>query len=47
MALADQIKKLISSPKGRQAIERGRRELSKPENQKKIRDLMGKVNKRR
>lgn len=42
MPLVDKIKSFISSPKGRQLIEKGRREASKPENQARIRKLMNK-----
>jgi len=47
MAMTDKIKSLLNSPKGRQAMQRGRQELSKPQNQQKIRNLLGKVSKRR
>ncbi|HYP45332.1 MAG TPA: hypothetical protein VEQ66_09085 [Propionibacteriaceae bacterium] len=47
MAFADKIKSLVNSPKGQQAIQRGRAELSKPENQRKIRTLLNRVGKRR
>jgi hypothetical protein len=47
MAMSDKIKSLINSPKGRQAMERGRQELSKPENQQKLRNLLTKVGKKR
>ena len=40
MALTDKIKSFMSSPKGRQLMDRGQRELSKPENQQKIRKLL-------
>ena len=47
MAMSDKIKSLLNSPKGRQAMERGQQELSKPENQQKIKNLLGKVTKKR
>jgi hypothetical protein len=47
MAMADKIKSFLNSPKGRQVMERGQRELSKPENQRKIRALFDKVSKKR
>jgi hypothetical protein len=47
MAMSDKIKSFLSSPKGRQVVERGQRELSKPENQQKIKNLLNKVNKKR
>jgi UDP-N-acetylglucosamine:LPS N-acetylglucosamine transferase len=46
MALTDKIKSLLNSPKGKQAMERGRQELSKPENQQKIKNLLNKGKKR-
>jgi len=46
MAMSDKIKSLLNSPKGRQAMERGQRELSKPENQQKIKNLLNKGKKR-
>ena len=47
MALADKLKSFLNSPAGRQALQRGRRELSKPENQQKIKNLITKVSKKR
>jgi hypothetical protein len=47
MAMSDKIKSLLNSPKGRQAMERGQRELSKPENQQKLKNLLNKVGKKR
>lgn len=47
MAITDRIKSLVNSPKGQQAIQRGRQELSKPENQRKLKSLLSRVNKRR
>lgn len=47
MAITDKIKSFLSSPKGKQAMERGRSELSKPENQQKIKNLLNKVNKKK
>jgi hypothetical protein len=41
MALADKIKGFIRSPQGKQAMERGRQELSKPETQRKLKKLLG------
>ncbi len=40
MSLTTKLKSFLQSPKGQQAIDRGRRELSKPENQAKIRNLL-------
>jgi hypothetical protein len=47
MAMSDKIKSFLNSPKGRQVIQRGQQELSKPENQQKIKNLLGKVTKKR
>lgn len=47
MAISDKIRSFVQSPKGRQAIARGRQELSKPENQRKLRTLLNRVSKRR
>jgi hypothetical protein len=47
MAMSDKIKSLLNSPKGRQVIQRGQQELSKPENQQKIKNLLNKVSKKR
>jgi hypothetical protein len=47
MPISDKIKSLLNSPKGQQALARGQRELSKPENQQKIRNLLNKVGKKR
>ncbi len=47
MAITDKIKSLLNSPKGRQAMERGRQELSKPQNQQKLRNLLNRGNKKR
>jgi hypothetical protein len=46
MALADKIKSFLNSPKGKQAMERGRQEISKPENQQKIKNLLNKGKKK-
>jgi hypothetical protein len=46
MAMADKIKSFLSSPKGRQVVDRGRRELSKPANQQKLRNLLNKAGKK-
>jgi len=47
MAISDKIRSLLNSPKGRQVVERGQRELRKPENQQKLKNLLNKVNKKR
>ena len=40
MAIANKIKSFLASPKGKQVIDRGRREMAKPENQQKIKKLL-------
>ncbi len=47
MAWTDKLKSLANSPKGRELIDRGRRELSKPETQQKLRQLRNKITKSR
>jgi hypothetical protein len=47
MALTDKIKSFLNSPKGRQVVQRGQQELSKPENQQKLRNLLNKAGKKR
>lgn len=46
-SLTQRIKAYISSPAGRNLIEKGRREVTKPENQQKLKALAAKVTKRR
>jgi hypothetical protein len=47
-SLTQRIKAFINSPAGRKnLIEKGRREVAKPENQQKLRTLAAKVTKRR
>jgi hypothetical protein len=38
-SIVQRLMRFFSSPQGRQAVERGRRELAKPENQEKVRRL--------
>jgi hypothetical protein len=38
-SIVQRIMNFLNSPKGRQAVDRGRRELAKPENQEKLRRL--------
>jgi len=40
MSLTNRLRSFLQSPKGQQVVQRGRRELSKPQNQAKIRRLM-------
>jgi hypothetical protein len=46
-SVSDRIKKFVDSPRGRKLIEAGQRELAKPSNQRKLRELAAKLNKRR
>jgi hypothetical protein len=39
-SLVQRIKDFLNSPKGRQIVDRGRRELAKPGNQEKLRRLV-------
>ena len=47
MSLGTKIRSFLQSPKGRQMTDQGRQQLAKPENQAKLRRLMGKVRKGR
>jgi hypothetical protein len=47
MALTDRIKKFIQSPQGKKLVDTGQKELSKPENQRKLRQLASRITKRR
>ena len=47
MSLSSQLKLLLNSPRGRRLVEQGRQQLSKPENQAKIRNAMNKLGHRR
>ena len=47
MAITDRIKKFMQSPQGRKLVDTGQRELKKPENQRKLRELASKFTKRR
>lgn len=42
MSLTSKLKSFLSSPKGQQMVDKGKQELSKPQNQEKIRNLMNK-----
>lgn len=46
MSLGKQLKSFLSSSQGKKLVERGKRELSKPENQQKVKGLLGRLNKR-
>jgi len=45
-SIVQRIVNFLNSPKGRQAIARGQRELAKPENQAKLRRLTDRLRKR-
>ncbi len=47
MAVTDKLKSLLNSPTSRQAMKRGRQELSKPENQQKIKNALSKLTMKR
>jgi hypothetical protein len=40
MTLTDRIRRLLDSPQGKKVVDRGRRELAKPENQRRLQDLL-------
>ncbi|GGM04353.1 MULTISPECIES: hypothetical protein [Micromonospora] len=46
-ALMQRISRFLSSPKGQQMVDRGRRELAKPGNQDKLRQLASRLSGRR
>ena len=46
MGIGTKIRAYLQSPQGRRIVERGQRELSKPENRQKLRNLTGRFNKR-
>ncbi|MBA8793423.1 hypothetical protein FHX74_001028 [Friedmanniella endophytica] len=46
MSISQRIKAFLDSPRGRRLVERGQAELSKPENQVKIRRTLDKIRKR-
>ncbi|MEV1328731.1 hypothetical protein AB0J20_04040 [Micromonospora costi] len=47
MSLVQRITMFLRSPKGQQLIARGRRELAKPETQRKLRGLAARLSNRR
>jgi hypothetical protein len=47
MAVSDRIKKFMQSPQGKKLVETGQREVAKPENQRKLRQLAARFTKRR
>ena len=47
MSLVQRIKSFLASPQGRRVVEEGRRQLAKPSNQRKLRDLALRLSRRR
>lgn len=47
MSLVQRIRAFLRSPRGRQLVERGRRELARPENQRKLKQLVTRLSGRR
>ncbi|MGK5739597.1 hypothetical protein [Micromonospora sp. URMC 103] len=47
MSLLQRINTFLRSPKGQQLVARGRRELAKPETQRKLRGLASRLSHRR
>ncbi|MGC4856571.1 hypothetical protein ACLQ24_25165 [Micromonospora sp. DT4] len=47
MSLMQRISTFLRSPKGQQLVDRGRRELAKPENQQKLKGLASRLSSRR
>lgn len=45
--MQQRIKEFLASPKGQQLVQRGRQELAKPSTQQKLRQLAGRLSKRR
>ncbi|WP_165942778.1 MULTISPECIES: hypothetical protein [unclassified Micromonospora] len=43
MSLVQRISAFLRSPKGQQLVDRGRRELAKPENQTKLKQLASRL----
>ncbi|RGC67375.1 hypothetical protein C5N14_18655 [Micromonospora sp. MW-13] len=46
-ALVQRISRFLRSPKGQQIVDRGRRELAKPETQRKLKQLASRLSTRR
>ncbi|MEV4631342.1 hypothetical protein AB0J90_34230 [Micromonospora sp. NPDC049523] len=46
-SLVQRVKIFLQSPRGRQLVDRGRREMAKPSNQQRLRQLMARFNGRR
>ncbi|MFC4016807.1 hypothetical protein ACFOW4_02450 [Micromonospora sp. GCM10011542] len=47
MSLMQRITTFLRSPKGQQLVDKGRRELAKPENQQRLKGLAGRLSNRR
>lgn len=46
-SIGQRIKAFLRSPQGRRVVDRGRSELAKPENQRRLRDLANRLSRRR
>ncbi|MFC0031520.1 hypothetical protein ACFFMM_18545 [Micromonospora chaiyaphumensis] len=47
MSLMQRLSAFLRSPRGQQLVDRGRRELAKPENQAKLKQLANRLSSRR
>lgn len=47
MSLSGKLKSFLESPKGRRAVEKGRQQTAKPENRRKLQNLVNRVKKGR
>ncbi|WP_319458510.1 hypothetical protein [Micromonospora sp. RTP1Z1] len=47
MSLVQRISTFLRSPRGQQLVERGQREVAKPENQRKLKQLAARLSGRR
>ncbi|NYF58273.1 hypothetical protein [Micromonospora purpureochromogenes] len=47
MSLVQRIRAFLRSPRGQQLVDRGRRELAKPENQARLRQVANRFSSRR
>jgi hypothetical protein len=45
--LSQRIQRFLTSPQGRRLVAEGRRQLAKPENQRKLRQVLGRFRSRR
>jgi hypothetical protein len=46
-SLAQRLRAFLASPKGQQLVQQGQRQLAKPQNQQRLRSLLGKLRGRR